>query len=170
MSSYEGFYVRIYDLFMPLVSDRFYLLYRLFRTLSRSVSKARIPKLRFKYRLDDVLQSLLHYSISDCWNAQRSLFTVWLWYIHPFHGFWHIPVLPQQSLNLIEILLQISLKLFDRHIVYSACSSVLLHLFPRFVEILPVPDLVNQGMPLPLFLSLFSHQPPTSCFNAQITS
>src|SRR5438445_6698176 len=85
-------------------------------------------QLRFQVPFDDRLR----YSVRDRWYTQWYLSSIALLDLHPLHWRRKITARGHAIPELVQIVFQIGLKLFDRLIVHTGSSPVCFYPFVRF--------------------------------------
>ena len=82
----------------------------------------------FKYRLQNIQQSLLHHAIADCRYAEQALSAVRFRYCNPANGEWLLALLLQLRQKFGQIGVKGFGKVFNGLAVYTGSSIRRLHL------------------------------------------
>src|ERR1043165_2921352 len=92
---------------------------------------------RFHRWLQSCLYHLLCDSIRHCGNAQLSFPTVFLRYLYRPHRWWKVAARRHPIPDLVQVVFQVPLKIFDRLFIDPCCSFIRFHPFVRFPDLLP---------------------------------
>ncbi len=84
----------------------------------------------------DLGSCLLDDPVSDRWDSQRSLFAIWLRYIHPSDRVRTIFLCTDGPLDCHSFLLEKGIQCVNALTVYTSCTLVPLHVPDSFIKIL----------------------------------
>src|SRR5260370_36299403 len=91
---------------------------------------------RFHFRLQSCLDYLLRNAVGHSRNAQLSFPTVFLWYLHRPDRWREVAARCHTIPDLVKILLQPLLKIFDRLLIDPCCSFICFYPLVRFPNLL----------------------------------